>query len=140
MKKKLVSIISYPLSGVSLGANAMELTKFMEQKSNGGWFIKICCKDRDQLESPIIKSEIKSMLAKEVPGLDPADITYDPFQPVYPVDKNMEPLIGNNNRPKPNVEIYGFCKDFDVSIFPKFNVSEHNKNTIVVQYGEMPKF
>lgn len=117
----------------------MELTRFMEKKNNGGWFIRICCKDRSQLESPIIKSEIKSLLSEEVPGLDPNEITYNPYQPIYPVDENMEPIIGTNNRVRPGVKPCGFCKDFDVSIFPKFNASEQNKNTVIVQYGEMPK-
>lgn len=117
----------------------MEFTYFVEKKNTGGWFIKICCKDREQLESPVIKTEIKDLLNKEIPGLELGDITYDPYQPIYPVGEDLEPIIGADNRPRPGFKICSFCRDFDVSVFPKFNAGEHNKNTVVVQYGEIPQ-
>jgi len=113
----------------------IELTK----QSDDRWIAKICSPDRGLLDSPVIYGELVKKVSEEV-KYPATNITFDAFQPIYPVDENMEPVIGNDHKQKPGTTVKSFCKEIIIMLTPFMDYAKFAQSTsIVMSYGQNNK-
>lgn len=105
----------------------IELTKNGDER----WVAKICSPDRGTLESPVVYGELAKKIAEEA-NYPATNITFDIYQPIYPVDENLEPVIGDDHKPKAGASVKSFCKEIIVMATPFMDYAKIAQGTSVI--------
>jgi len=105
------------------------------KQDEGRWVAKICSPDRGILDSPIIYGELAKKISEEL-NYPATNLTFDAYQPIYPVDENKQPVIGEDRKPKPGANVKSFCKEIIVMVTPFMDYVKLAQSTsIVMSYG-----